>query len=75
MAPGTSPELLGSLGRRGLGRIDVVRVTRGGCATRRDSLLDRATLGRWWRAGVAPAKVVAASPRSVVVGLLRRSAS
>jgi hypothetical protein len=71
MAPGTSPELLVSLGRRGLGRIDVVRVTPGGSATRRESLFDRATLTRWWSTGMAPAMAVAGSPK-LVLSVLQR---
>jgi hypothetical protein len=53
MAPDSHVELLATLGRRRPWSVDVIRVTAGGRATRRQSLFDSAVLTRLSRSGVA----------------------
>jgi len=68
----SSAGLLVTVGRGRLGALDVVRITAGGSSTRRESLFDSGLVARSWRAGLAPAAVVASSPRTLVARLLQR---
>lgn len=55
-------ELLATIGRGRLGRIDLVRITPSGRATRREALFERGVLARSWRAGIAPAVALTRAP-------------
>jgi hypothetical protein len=70
----SSVGLLVTVGRGRLGALDVVQITAGGSSTCRASLFDSGGLvARSWRASLAPAAVVASSPRTLVRLLQRRS--